>query len=98
MKHKYAEWIKKFADGENVEYSWGSLVNWYSVDCLSFFDKAVPDTQFRVKPKDVVLYGIAFLEKDYAQIRFLGPINQHPENNIKLTFEAEGKLKGAEVL
>lgn len=101
-QHKHADLIKQWADGEQIQYfcnfKWQDIENpsWHST------------TQYRVKPKDRVLYaGVANLYSTRSLSELIGgtsddPVviyNQHWNNEIKLTYDAvSGKLKGVELL
>lgn len=68
QKHKNAEYIIAFANGEAVQYKDnGSVDGWHGVDCLLTFEDA--DYEFRMKPNTVTTRGY----KRYAfQYRFSG--------------------------
>lgn len=56
QKHKHAEYIVAFANGEAVQYKDnGSVDGWYDVDHMSMFDDK--DYEFRMKPKTVTTKG-----------------------------------------
>lgn len=110
MKHKHAEWIKKWLDGEEVEYTWGTKVHHFPVESLDIFDNVnLRDIEFRVKPQpkpDVVMWAKADKarmgdEDAYISCAYLNPdgvyLKQIP--NLKITYDGEtGKPKSVELL
>ena len=88
--HKHADLIKAWADGAKVEVlDDGGL--WQTDHFPRFF----PEWKYRIKPEDVVLSG--WIERTGAGSQFFA--FNHPNDNIKLTFDGEtGELKAAEVL
>jgi hypothetical protein len=98
MKHKHAEWIKRFVDGEHVEYSWGHLIRWYDIGALNHFDEFAPDVQFRVKPKDDVVIEICLLHEPESSNQIMW-VQRGFEPNLRLFYDViTNKLKSAEVL
>ena len=56
QKHKHAEYIIAFANGEAVQYkNKGRIGGWCDVDCLSLFEDS--SYVFRMKPKKVTTKG-----------------------------------------
>ena len=67
QKHKHAEYIVAFANGEAVQYKdKGSVCGWYNVDCLSLFEDS--SYVFRMKPKTTTTKG-------YKRYAFHDPIS-----------------------
>jgi hypothetical protein len=90
MKHKHAEFIKKFADGENIECICESSKSWELVEHIETFDYKWVGLKFRIKPKP-----------DYIK---QGDFYHFGENGttcdrLKLTFCGETRqLKSAEII
>ena len=56
QKHKNAEYIIAFANGEAVQYkNKGRIDGWYDVGHMSMFDDK--DYEFRMKPKTITTKG-----------------------------------------
>jgi len=89
IPHKHAEVIKAWADGEIIEYRPNIHYEWSARKNPSFNSKG----EYRVKPKETV----RFLE-----VRLDGAsqptLSIYPDDNLKLTFDDEGKLLTAEVI
>ena len=93
--HKHAELIKAWADGAEIEFHNG--ISW----SLSKRPEWRGCHEYRIKPDtkpDVIRYGVASVNSSSA-LHFFGPIDQRPDNNLKLTFDGTtNKLIKAEVI
>ena len=58
-KHKWHKEIKAWADGEEVEYTWGEGVTWCRVPNISAFDEITLKFRIKLLPKEPkYLYAI----------------------------------------
>ena len=62
MKHIHAEWIKKWADGEQLEWRNSSSFPWSDLGDSGNWDHFPGYTQFRVKPQNVVWPALIWIE------------------------------------
>ena len=63
MKHPHAEWIKRWADGEEIQWKNADHFTWSDLTNSSSWDEFPEYTQFRVKP---------MLTKKYARLAYDG--------------------------
>lgn len=98
--HKWADVIKAWADGADVQISVNGS-RWEDIEDPAFDSKI---SRYRIKPEpkpDVVYFCIAkFGANDYLDDGDFEPTKtQYPCDNLKLTFDGETKkLKSAEVI
>lgn len=93
--HKHSELIKVWADNPNTVFQFKSedSQGWKDIIAPAWID----ELDYRVKPKpDIVENVYAY---HYNKSLGISKIQSTPsENNLKLTFDGEGKLKAAEVI
>ena len=99
--HKYAELIKAWADGAEIEYKYAyHSEGWRPAKCPNWDAEFV---EYRIKPEpkpDITFYGRAVLTS-FDTPPIVGGLGntQSSLDTLKLTFDGEtGKLKSAEVL
>lgn len=89
-KHKHAEVIKAWADGEEIEYKESTCSGWKPCSVPGFFDSYF----YRVKPKNIVVpRHVQYLIDLRATAT---QISMYP--NVQYTFTPEGKLVSVEML
>jgi len=89
IPHKHAEVIKAWADGETIEYRSNPNRGWEAIYSPTF----IPNMEYRVKPKETV----GFLQVRHAFVSELSDYKTKYDN-VKFTFNTEGKLLTAEVI
>jgi len=88
IPHKHAEVIKAWADGETVETLLGND-SWVIVYNPNF----TAEYEYRVKPKETVRFLEVRLDCSSCPTPSI-----YPNDNIKITFDTEGKLLTADVI
>jgi len=107
MKHKHAELIKMWLDGEELEYNTGHTRYWWTVSNLECFTRdfefrikhAVPKPDIKPEPKpDIVLLTKCSLKETEHGLEICVSKDGWV-NNVKATFDGEThKLKSMEVI
>ena len=90
-KHKHAEVIKAWADGEEVEYR-TFQGDWALLDIPS---PTWSYREYRVKTKNIVVTRSVMYDPVYGYVE---DYNNPTKCNIEYTFTPEGKLISAKVL
>jgi len=100
IPHKHSEVIKAWADGETIQVRVSNHSEWLPI-CEPSWNE---DYEYRVKPKDAVLYAHVPLVKfiSNGNIKDIFDISvsnkQLLASNLKLYFNESGELSKAEVI
>lgn len=97
--HTHSEAIKAWADGEIIQIKAPKDEEWTTVDAPMWS----PMYEYRVKPRDIVLYTyiplVKFLSDENIKDGFdVKLIDRQLGGNLKLYFNESGELSKAEVL
>jgi len=98
--HKHSEVIKAWADGESIQIWAFKDEEWVTVNEPIWRS----EEQYRVKPKDIVLYAnvplVKFLSDENLKDGFGIEVSNSClfKSNLKIYFDEKGKLSKAEVI
>jgi hypothetical protein len=96
MKHKHAEFIKAWANGDVIEIFSTNYNEWIVVDSPAWCE----GHEYRIKPEpkpDVVSY--AFIDTFSYDCSFCLDLDRSIVHNVKFIWDGEtGKLKSAEII
>ena len=91
-KHIHAEVIKAWADGAEIEFRFSRDGLWNP--CKNNCPGWLEETQYRVKPKNIVINRRIEYYYDYKDTNTF----TSPKPNLQLEFDAQGQLVSVEMI